>query len=63
MGTADLEKNAENFQAADNPNYQLINIAAARKLGILPLAFQSDDELVAAPSKAKEEAEEDEDEE
>lgn len=63
LGTADLEKNAENFQAADNPNYQLINIAAARKLGILPLAFQSDDELVATPAKAQAEAEDDEDEE
>ena len=51
LGTADLEKNMENFEAADDPNYQLINIAAARKLGILPLAFQSDDELLAAPSK------------
>jgi hypothetical protein len=61
MGTADLEKNAGNFQAADNPDYQLINIAAARKLGILPLAFQSDDELVAAPAKAKEEVRGDDD--
>jgi hypothetical protein len=63
MGTADLEKNAENFQAADNPNYQLINIAAARKLGILPLAFTSEDELAAAPAKTKEEAQEEDDEE
>jgi len=60
MGTADLAKNAENFQAADDPNYQLINIAAARKLGILPLAFQSEDELVEARAKAGEESEEDE---
>jgi hypothetical protein len=63
MGTADLQKNADKFQETDNPNYQLINIAAARKLGILPLAFQSDEELVAVPAKAREEAEEDEDDE
>ena len=58
IGTADLQKNAESFQAADNPNYQLINIAAARKLGILPLAFQSDDEFIAAPQADEESDEE-----
>jgi hypothetical protein len=38
-------ENAEKFKADNDPNYQLIVIAQARKLGILPIAFQSDAEF------------------
>jgi hypothetical protein len=48
IGGDDLQKNAEKFQDSEEPDYQLIPIAAARKLGILPIAFQSGD-FVAAP--------------
>lgn len=50
IGTGDLKKNAEKFAAGDDNDYQLINIAAARKIGILPIAFQADHAFVAAPS-------------
>jgi hypothetical protein len=57
IGGQDLAKNAENFQKSEDPDYQLIPIVAARKLGILPIAFQSDREFVASPKQpAKEEA-------
>ncbi|HTU25356.1 MAG TPA: hypothetical protein VMF30_08165, partial [Pirellulales bacterium] len=40
MGTADLAKNKDKFNGK-NPDYQLVPIAAARKIGILPIAFDS----------------------
>jgi hypothetical protein len=51
IGGQDLTKNAENFQKSEDPDYQLITIVAARKLGILPIAFQSDREFVASPKE------------
>jgi hypothetical protein len=42
MGNDDLEENAERFNK-DDPGYQTISIAKARGLGILPIAFDSND--------------------
>ncbi len=60
IGSADLEKNAEHFAKGEDRDYQLIPVIAARKIGILPIAFQSDRDFVAAPKEAKPEAEGDE---
>jgi hypothetical protein len=49
MGAADLEKNAENFKSGTDADYQLIPVIAARKLGILPIAFQANGRFVPAP--------------
>jgi hypothetical protein len=46
IGTADLAKNAEKFKKHDDADYQIISVMAARKLGILPIAFQADREFV-----------------
>lgn len=57
IGTADLAKNAEKFKKHDDADYQIISVAAARKLGILPIAFQADREFVPSPKEpVKEEA-------
>lgn len=47
IGNQDFAKNAEKFQAADEADYQLIPIYAARRIGILPIAFQSGEKLAA----------------
>jgi hypothetical protein len=49
-GVANLNKNAKNFQDAKNPDYQLISVRAARKLGILPIGFQSNQNFIAVPT-------------
>ncbi|HEX4144825.1 MAG TPA: hypothetical protein VHY91_15080 [Pirellulales bacterium] len=41
MGNEDLAANKAKFNDPADPNYQLVPIAAARKLGILPIAFDS----------------------
>ncbi len=41
MGCANLTKNMEKFNKADDAHYQTVSIAAARKRGILPIAFDS----------------------
>ena len=48
-GVTNLNKNAKNFKDAKKGNYQLISIVAARKLGILPIAFQSNQKFISAP--------------
>ncbi len=48
-GVANLNKNAKNFKDAKKGEYQLISVVAARKLGILPIAFQSNQKFIAAP--------------
>src|SRR5262245_4806091 len=58
IGAADLEKNAEQFKSGDNADYQLIPVIAARKLGILPIAFQANGNFIAAPMSSGEEASE-----
>jgi hypothetical protein len=50
IGTADLAKNSKQFKAETDPNYQLIPIAAARKLGVLPIAYQSGEAFVSTPA-------------
>ena len=40
MGNADIAENMDKFNQ-DDVNYQLVSIAAARQLGILPIAFGS----------------------
>lgn len=59
MGTASLVENAEKFDK-DDADYQLINIAAARRIGILPIAFQDQEAFVSAPTKSVIAEEEDE---
>ena len=51
VGVQDLDKNAEKFKAADEADYQLVSILAARKLGILPIAFQSGELLKPSQSE------------
>jgi hypothetical protein len=55
IGTADLAKNAEKFKKQDDADYQIISVVAARKLGILPIAFQADREFVPTRQPVKEE--------
>ena len=40
MGNEDMAKNQEKFNK-DDPDYQVVSIAAARALGILPIAFDA----------------------
>jgi len=40
MGNADLAENHDKFNL-DDPDYQVVSVAAARQLGILPIAFDS----------------------
>lgn len=40
-GTDDLNKNARKFEAGKESDYQLISIAVARKIGIMPISFSS----------------------
>ncbi|MDX1948303.1 MAG: hypothetical protein SFU86_23125 [Pirellulaceae bacterium] len=54
MGTSDLRKNAPKFKSRENADYQLISVAAARKLGILPIAFQAGQAFVPAPVASEE---------
>jgi hypothetical protein len=48
-GAANLNKHADKFKAADEPNYKIISVVWARKLGILPISFQSNQTLDEAP--------------
>ncbi len=40
-GTESLEENAEAFESEDEPSYQLIDLTAARRMGILPISFRN----------------------
>ncbi|MBX9788259.1 MAG: transglutaminase-like domain-containing protein [Pirellulales bacterium] len=53
MGNADLAENQDKFNQ-DDVDYQLVSIAAARELGILPIAFAADRELEPGSSAAQE---------
>jgi len=44
--TTQLEETADNFTDEDDMDYQLIDIAAARKNGVLPIPFTSNEEFV-----------------
>jgi hypothetical protein len=45
-GTANLKKFDKNFKDENDHNYALISVAAARNSGILPIAFQSNQQFV-----------------
>ena len=45
MGNKDLAANKDKFDDPADVNYQLVPIAAARQIGILPIAFGSDEEF------------------
>jgi hypothetical protein len=38
--TQDIQEHAEKFEDPNEPNYVLIDIAEARKMGILPIAYR-----------------------
>jgi hypothetical protein len=40
VGTQNLEKNKENFEAEDHPQFQIIDINEARKDGIMPISYE-----------------------
>jgi hypothetical protein len=40
-GTENLEQSAEAFESEDEPSYQLIDLSAARRMGILPISFRN----------------------
>lgn len=40
-GTENLEENAEAFESEDEPSFQLIDLSAARRMGILPISFRN----------------------
>jgi len=40
-GTEHLEENADAFESEDEPSYQLIDLSAARRMGILPISFRN----------------------
>jgi len=48
-GTANLNKSASKFKDGKEHNYKIISVVGARKLGILPISFQSNQKLNAAP--------------
>ena len=52
MGSADLAQNKDKFNQ-DDVDYQVVSIAAARQMGILPIAFDSASEFKALPTGEK----------
>ena len=70
LGNNNLKENAENFEKKEDPDYQIISVYAARKIGILPIAFKSGSEFVAStaakdrtPAKKIDDDDEEEDDE
>jgi hypothetical protein len=59
MGDADLAENKEKFNQ-DDPDYQVVSIAAARKMGILPIAFDSASQFQSVSSADDDSSSEDE---
>jgi hypothetical protein len=53
MGCEDFEKNRAKFNDKADADYQLISIAAARRIGILPIAFDSADKFQSSASSAE----------
>ena len=54
-GNASLKKYDKNFKDANDNNYKLISVVAARKSGILPIAFQSNQKFIEAPAAEEKE--------
>jgi len=50
MGDQDLKDNEAKFAEKSDPDFQLVPIAAARRLGILPIAFDSTEKFEATTS-------------
>jgi len=40
-GTADLNANAKKFADEDEPDYLLMSVGKARKMGVLPIGFRT----------------------
>jgi hypothetical protein len=53
MGNQDIAEKKDKFGDKADADYQLVSIAAARKLGILPIAFDSQEKFEAATSTAE----------
>jgi len=51
IGTADLVKNKEKFADKNEARYLLMPVSAARKMGILPVGFQSNARLAPVSSR------------
>ena len=49
-GVNNLNKSAEKFKETDDPQFRLISILEARKLGVLPIGFQSNEKFIATPT-------------
>lgn len=52
VGVTNLKENATNFNDAVDPDYQLISVIAARKRGVLPIAFQANQKFLAVTTDA-----------
>jgi hypothetical protein len=52
IGRDEFKKSLEHIKAGKDPNYQVVPIAAIRRLGILPIAFDGESEYEAAPAAA-----------
>jgi hypothetical protein len=50
MGNADMAENNDKFNQ-DDPDYQVVSIAAARAMGILPIAFDAASKFQAVASE------------
>lgn len=55
-----LTKNSAKYQSAETSDYRFIDVAAARKIGVLPIAFLGKEEFVYFDHSYDEEEEEDE---
>jgi hypothetical protein len=53
MGNQDIAENKDKFGDKADVDYQLVSIAAARKLGILPIAFDSSEKFEAVSSDSE----------
>lgn len=47
MGAESLTNNAEKFASEDEADYLLMSVAAARRMGILPIGFKSNSQFEA----------------
>jgi len=52
VGNADMAENEDKFNK-DDADYQVVSIAAARQLGILPIAFDSASKFEAVSSRGE----------
>ncbi|MCA9192029.1 MAG: hypothetical protein KDB03_09710 [Planctomycetales bacterium] len=46
VGTSNLIENTDKFSSSEDRDYQIIDVAAARKLGVLPIPFRSKEVFV-----------------